>query len=177
MENGAAPSSMSGSPHVGRRALHPAWTVVSGLLPPGVAMAPVQRHASRVLTAVLLAAVAATTTACSGLRAVEFGRAAGYDFRDRTTGLVIVVDGEVYHHVRIDRIRIGSSSGTSLIGGNTDGGAELSDKTGQILAKAGWNWFLFHSDGSAGAHHPSFTLEALDAAIEKLEGVLGVHED
>ena len=37
------------------------------------------------------------------------------------------------------------------------------------LVKAGWNYFLIHSDGSLGVHNPTFVMETLEDTIEELE--------
>ena len=36
------------------------------------------------------------------------------------------------------------------------------------LAKAGWNYFLLHGDGSHGIHNPSFTMDVIWASIDAL---------
>lgn len=38
------------------------------------------------------------------------------------------------------------------------------------LAKAGWNYFLIHGDGSKGVHNPTWTLEVLDASRDAVGG-------
>ena len=40
---------------------------------------------------------------------------------------------------------------------------------GQVIAKAGWNYFLLHGDGSEGVHNPSFTLTVINASLSALE--------
>ena len=40
---------------------------------------------------------------------------------------------------------------------------------GQTIAKAGWNYFLLHGDGSGGIHNPTFTLNVLNASINALK--------
>jgi hypothetical protein len=37
------------------------------------------------------------------------------------------------------------------------------------LAKAGWNYFLIHGDGSHGVHNPPFTLDVIKASLAALE--------
>ncbi len=47
-------------------------------------------------------------------------------------------------------------------------GTFLSSARGQTIAKAVWNYFLIHGDGSDGVHNPDFTLKVLNASISAL---------
>jgi hypothetical protein len=40
--------------------------------------------------------------------------------------------------------------------------------TSEPLVKAGWNYFLFHGDGSQGVHNASLSIDAMCTAIEAL---------
>ena len=75
----------------------------------------------------------------------------------------ITVGGAVVEHVRL--------AGDTLVkdAGGTEVGTLLSSDAGQLIAKAGWNYFLVEGDGSNGVHNPSFVLGALDAAAKVLK--------
>lgn len=54
------------------------------------------------------------------------------------------------------------------------GGSELgtfveASPAGQLIAKAGWNFFLVEGDGSDGVHNPSFVLDVVKASIDALK--------
>ncbi len=75
----------------------------------------------------------------------------------------ITVKGITYEHVRLSTdTEVKSLSGKVLM-------TLLDSDYGQIIAKAGWNYFLFHGDGSEGVHNPSFTLNTLNASINALK--------
>jgi hypothetical protein len=64
-----------------------------------------------------------------------------------------------------ENVRIGSDTAVS-------GGSELtlvSSPAGQLIAKAGWNYFLIEGDGSEGVQNPSFALDVIKASIDALE--------
>ncbi len=69
----------------------------------------------------------------------------------------ITVNGTTYEHVRL-------ASDTTV-----GSGTLLDSAAGQTIAKAGWNYFLLHGDGSEGVHNPSFTLDILNASIAALK--------
>jgi hypothetical protein len=46
----------------------------------------------------------------------------------------------------------------------------LSTIAGDYLLKSGWNFLMFHADGSLGVHHPSFVTEVLESTLRALEG-------
>jgi ribosomal protein L31 len=50
-----------------------------------------------------------------------------------------------------------------------NGGTLLDSAAGQLIAKAGWNYFLLHGDGSEGIHNPSFTLNVINASLDALQ--------
>lgn len=52
-----------------------------------------------------------------------------------------------------------------------DGKDILDTEAGQIIARSGWNLFLIQHDHSSGVHNPAFVMEALDASLEKLNGL------
>ena len=62
----------------------------------------------------------------------------------------IIVDGVLYEHVRLSSDTELLSSGDSLLDNS------VTDNSGLVLAKAGWNYFLIHNDGSHGIHNPEF---------------------
>ena len=75
----------------------------------------------------------------------------------------ITVDGVVYEHVRLaSDTDVVDSAGNSV-------GTLLASDAGQIIAKAGWNYFLIEGDGSEGVHNPSFTLEVVRASVDALK--------
>ncbi len=72
----------------------------------------------------------------------------------------ITVSGTTYEHVRL-------ASDTAI--SDASGSTMLDSANGQNIAKAGWNYFLMHGDGSDGVHNPSFTLDTLNASIAALK--------
>ena len=87
----------------------------------------------------------------SSVTAVEFNETHG------RLAMNITVDGVVYEHVRLARDT--EVAGDTLIGSDA----------GQLIAKAGWNYFLIEGDGSEGVHNPSFTLEVVSASTDALK--------
>jgi hypothetical protein len=45
----------------------------------------------------------------------------------------------------------------------------ITDVVEESLLKAGWNYLLFHADGSLGVHNPSFTAEVLSVTMGQIE--------
>jgi len=75
----------------------------------------------------------------------------------------ITVGGTTYEHVRLGGdTQVKDSSGNAL-------GTLLESPGGQLIAKAGWNFFLIEGDGSEGVHNPSFTFEILNASMDALK--------
>lgn len=75
----------------------------------------------------------------------------------------ITVSDTTYEHVRI-----GSDTAVKDASGE-EFGSLVDSPAGQIIAKAGWNYFLIHSDGSDGVHNPSFVLDVLRASVNALK--------
>jgi len=75
----------------------------------------------------------------------------------------IIIGDTTYEHVRLARDTEVKDSGGNVVGTLIDSAA------GQIIAKAGWNYFLIEGDGSEGVHNPSFTFEVLNASIDALK--------
>ncbi|MHC4133723.1 MAG: carboxypeptidase-like regulatory domain-containing protein [Planctomycetota bacterium] len=77
----------------------------------------------------------------------------------------ITVNGTVVTNVQM-------AGDTKVVGqGNTpdvDDPTLLDGDNGEILGKAGWNYWLVHSDGSHGIHNPSFTNAVLVNAVIEL---------
>ena len=48
-------------------------------------------------------------------------------------------------------------------------GTLISSDYGQIIAKAGWNYFLLHGDGSEGIHNPTFSRNVVNASLAALK--------
>lgn len=75
----------------------------------------------------------------------------------------ITIGGTTYENILL-------ASGTAInYFGVSTGDTLVSSESGQNIAKAAWNYFLIHSDGSEGVHNPSFTVETLNAAIKALK--------
>ncbi len=87
----------------------------------------------------------------SSVTAVEFNETHG------RLAMNITVDGVVYEHVRLAR-------DTEVASGTL-----IDSDAGQLIAKAGWNYFLIEGDGSEGVHNPSFTLEVISASTDALK--------
>jgi hypothetical protein len=69
----------------------------------------------------------------------------------------ITVGGEMYEGVRV-------ASDTAV-----GSGTLVDSPAGQLIAKAGWNYFLVEGDGSDGVHNPSFVLDVVKASIDALD--------
>jgi hypothetical protein len=68
----------------------------------------------------------------------------------------ITVGDVTYEHVRI-----GSDTAVGE-------GSLVDSEAGQVIAKAGWNYFLLEGDGSDGVHTPSFYLDVIKASIDAI---------
>ena len=89
-------------------------------------------------------------TSGGDVTAVEFTESHG------RSAMNITVSGATYEHIRL-------ASDTAV-----GAGTLLTSAAGQTIAKAGWNYFLIHGDGSEGIHNPGFTIDVLNASIEAL---------
>jgi hypothetical protein len=74
----------------------------------------------------------------------------------------ITVDGTVYDHLNLGR-------NTMVKTGLTEVGTLVDSPAGQLIAKAGWNYFLIHGDGSHGIHNASFARDVIAASLAALE--------
>ena len=74
----------------------------------------------------------------------------------------ITVAGTTYENVRL-----ASDTAVKNVAGGSIGNL-LTSAGGRTIARAGWNYWLFHSDGSHGAHNPSFTVSAINGAQSAL---------
>ena len=93
----------------------------------------------------------------SAVTAVELTETHGRIAMDITVGDTI-----------IEHVRIGSDTAVTDAAGE-ELGSLVSSPAGQLIAKAGWNYFLIHGDGSEGIHNPSFVLDVLKASLDALE--------
>ena len=95
---------------------------------------------------------------------IEFGEARG-----RQAMTVVFGNGEAVGPTRMTDVDVVPAIGESF---------PLYDAADPILIKSGWNWNLFHNDGSHGVHNPSFATntvevsatEIIDAGIATGEG-------
>jgi hypothetical protein len=69
--------------------------------------------------------------------------------------------------VTYENVRLGSD--TLVTSGGSELGTLLDSDAGQVIAKAGWNFFLLEGDGSNGVHNPSFELDVIDATQAALQ--------
>ena len=82
---------------------------------------------------------------------------------------IVMLDATVYH----SQLRYIYTTWTDA---NTDGIIDDGELSGPLfdagvdaaIAKAGWNYFLLHADGSNGVHNPSFTFEVINASLDAL---------
>ncbi len=93
----------------------------------------------------------------SAVTAIEFAESHG------RLAMNITVGGTPYEHVRLARDTEVKDSGGNVVGTLIDSDA------GQIIAKAGWNFFLIEGDGSEGVHNPSFTFQVINASMDALK--------
>ena len=93
----------------------------------------------------------------SSVTALEFTESHG------RLAMNIIIGDTTYEHVRLARDTEVKDSGGNVVG------TLINSAAGQIIAKAGWNYFLIEGDGSEGVHNPSFTLEVLNASIYALK--------
>jgi hypothetical protein len=96
-----------------------------------------------------------TITDPAQIQEIEFGETRGRQALGFT-----FTDGTVIDLTRVTDIDVIDGSG-AVIG-------ELYDFADERLIKSGWNWNLVNNDGSRGIHNPSFSLQALDAAVDAL---------
>ena len=92
----------------------------------------------------------------STVTAVEFVESHGRSAMNLTMGDVVV-----------EHVRLGSDTLVKSAGG-AELGSLLSSDAGQLIAKAGWNFFLIEGDGSHGIHNPSFVLDVAKASVAAL---------
>ena len=125
----------------------------------------------------LLAEIVAQTSAGNTLTLVGMGEGeTDVDITDGSTisalefveshgrqAMNITVGDKTYEHIRVN-----SDTMLKDAEGN-EAGKLLDSEAGQLIAKAGWNYFLVEGDGSEGAHNPSFTIEVIEAAIGALQ--------
>ena len=125
----------------------------------------------------LLAEIVAQTSAGNTLTLVGMGEGeTDVDITDGSTisalefveshgrqAMNITVGDKTYEHIRVN-----SDTMLKDAEGN-EAGNLLDSESGQLIAKAGWNYFLVEGDGSEGAHNPSFTIEVIEAAIGALQ--------
>jgi hypothetical protein len=69
----------------------------------------------------------------------------------------ITVDGVTYSNVRL-------ASDTAV-----GDGTLITSPAGQLIAKASWNYWLIHGDGSNGIHNPDWVLSVLTESIKALQ--------
>ena len=75
----------------------------------------------------------------------------------------IKIGDTTYSNVQLTGDTAVSNPGGTVIGSLTD------SEAGQLIVKAGWNYWLLHADGSGGIHNPSFVLEVLTASMQALQ--------
>jgi hypothetical protein len=101
-----------------------------------------------------------TITSMADVGTVEFSETHGRQ------AMEISVGGVMVYHVQLN-------SGTDIRPSSaptTNTGNSLCETTGgKIIARAGWNYLLFHADGSHGVHNPRFVGLALEGAITALQ--------
>lgn len=102
----------------------------------------------------------ATITDVADIAAIEFGESHG----NQAISVTFTDDTEVLHVAMGDVLVM---DGMTELGGLYDDG--FAD---DALPKAGWNYFLVHSDGSLGVHNPTFTFTVLERSIAALNVVL-----
>ena len=87
---------------------------------------------------------------------IEFG-----ETRGRQAMTVIFGNGESVGPTRMTDIDVVPAMGDSYA---------IYDAADPILIKSGWNWNLFHNDGSHGVHNPSFATNTVEtSAVEIVE--------
>jgi hypothetical protein len=98
-----------------------------------------------------------TITSASELASVAFTEGHG-----RQGLLPSFTDGQVFEYpVQLRSINVVPPAGDPI---------KLHTIAGDYLLKSGWNYLVFHADGSKGVHHPSWITEVLEATIGALEG-------
>jgi hypothetical protein len=87
-----------------------------------------------------------------------------------TEGDDIEVNISYFHGMQSAEIIIDDVSKFANIHNLISGGKKLLDtKQGQIIAKAGWNFYMIDHDGSFGAHNPEVVLEVLKVSQKNLK--------
>jgi hypothetical protein len=101
----------------------------------------------------------------------DIGDVSGIEFgetRGRQAMTVILGNGESVGPTRMTDIDVVPAMGDSFA---------LYDAADPILIKSGWNWNLFHNDGSHGVHNPSFATNTVEvSATEIIEAGIATGE-
>lgn len=91
------------------------------------------------------------------------------DFTTFTRGKVTNVDISYFHGRQAAHITIDNVTKFAFINVLISGGKKfLETEQGQIIAKAGWNFYMVDHDRSYGAHNSAVMLEALKVSQQKL---------
>ncbi|HEU4521509.1 MAG TPA: hypothetical protein VFT12_05875, partial [Thermoanaerobaculia bacterium] len=69
---------------------------------------------------------------------------------------VVLSDRSEIHDIAMNAVKVVRPGGSSV---------DIYSVTDPAVAKAGWNYFMAHSDNSKGVHNPSFVNAALDVAL------------
>jgi hypothetical protein len=105
----------------------------------------------------------AMITDISDVSNIEFG-----ETRGRQAMAVTFGNGELVGMTRMTDIDVVPAMGDSF---------PLYDAADPILIKSGWNWNLFHNDGSHGVHNPSFATNTVEvSATEIIEAGIATGE-
>jgi len=96
----------------------------------------------------------ATITDIADVSAIEFGEARG-----RQAMTVVFGNGEAFGPTRMTDIEVLPATGSAF---------PLYDAADPILIKSGWNWNLFHNDGSHGVHNPSFAKGTVETSATEI---------
>jgi hypothetical protein len=105
----------------------------------------------------------AMITDIADVSGIEFG-----EYRGRQSMTVIFGNGESVGPKRMTDIDVLPQVGSAF---------PLYDAADPILIKSGWNWNLFHNDGSHGVHNPSFATGTVEtSATEIIEAGIATGE-
>lgn len=101
-----------------------------------------------------------TITSMADVGTIEFSESHGRQ------AMEISVGGVMVYHVQMNS---GTDIRPSAAPTTKTGNSLYETNGGKVIARAGWNYLLFHSDGSDGIHNPRFAGLALEGAIIALQ--------
>jgi hypothetical protein len=91
------------------------------------------------------------------------------DFTVFTSGKASDVNIRYFHGRQSFNINVNGKKYFAFINAIVSKGVNLIESVqGQMIAKAGWNYYMLDHDGSYGAHSPNLALEIIETSIKSM---------